>query len=65
MIRMLFGSRMGSAEHLGDKITLLINDQKRDYTVRGLIPASARVSGDALVMDIGAAQNRYRQNGAR
>ena len=46
----------GLGKHLGEKITLLINDQKRDYTVRGFIPASARVSGDALVMDIGAAQ---------
>ncbi|HEY3624904.1 MAG TPA: FtsX-like permease family protein [Terracidiphilus sp.] len=40
----------------GDKIELLINDQTREYTVRGLIPTSSQVSGDAIVMDLGAAQ---------
>jgi putative ABC transport system permease protein len=42
--------------HIGEKISLLINDERRDYTVRGFIPESARVSGDAILMDIGAAQ---------
>ena len=41
---------------IGEKVSLLINDQSRDYTVRGFIPESARVSGDAILMDIGAAQ---------
>ena len=40
----------------GEKIELLINDQTRSYTVRGLIPDSAKVSGGVIVMDIGAAQ---------
>ena len=40
----------------GEKIALLINDQTRDYTVRGLIPDSTRINEDAVVMDIGAAQ---------
>jgi putative ABC transport system permease protein len=46
----------GLGKPIGDKISLLINDQARDYVVRGLIPDSAQVSGDALLMDIGAAQ---------
>lgn len=41
---------------VGEKIALLINDQRRDFTVRGFIPGSARISGNAVVMDIGAAQ---------
>jgi len=41
---------------VGEKIDLLINDQTRVYTVRGLIPDSAKITGDAVVMDIGAAQ---------
>jgi putative ABC transport system permease protein len=41
---------------IGEKISLLINDETRDYTVRGFIPESARVSGDAIVMDISGAQ---------
>ena len=41
---------------IGDTIALLINDQRRDYTVRGFIPDSVRMSGDAIVMDIAAAQ---------
>ncbi len=40
----------------GEKIDLLINDQAREYTVHGFIPDSAQVSGDAIVMDISAAQ---------
>lgn len=49
--------------HVGCRITLLINDQNRDYTVRGLIPAAAQVSGDAVVMDIGAAQQATGKTG--
>ncbi len=41
---------------IGDTIALLINDQRRDYTVRGFIPDSLPMSGDAVVMDIAAAQ---------
>jgi putative ABC transport system permease protein len=41
---------------IGDTIALLINDQRRDYTVRGFIPDSVQMSGDAIVMDIAAAQ---------
>ncbi len=40
----------------GDEIALLINDQKRNYVVRGLIPGTAQISGKAIVMDISAAQ---------
>jgi putative ABC transport system permease protein len=40
----------------GEKISLLINDQTRAYTVRGVLPASSQASGDAIVMDIGSAQ---------
>lgn len=43
-------------DHVGGTVTLLINDQTRVYTVRGLIPASPEVSGDLVLMDIGAAQ---------
>jgi putative ABC transport system permease protein len=42
---------------IGEKLALLINDRVRDYTVRGFIPDSSRVSGDAILMDIGAAQS--------
>jgi putative ABC transport system permease protein len=41
---------------VGEKIALLINDQRREFTVRGRIPDQAGLSGDAVVMDIGAAQ---------
>lgn len=40
----------------GDRIALLINDRRREYTVRGFIPESSQAGGDAIVMDIGAAQ---------
>ena len=46
----------GFGKPIGARVSLLINDQVRDYVVRGLIPDSAEVSGDALLMDIGAAQ---------
>jgi len=48
---------------IGDKIELLINDQARTYTVRGLIPDSARLGGDAIVMDMGAAQRATGKTG--
>ena len=41
---------------VGEKISLLINDHTRDYAVRGLIPVSGEISGDSVIMDIGAAQ---------
>ena len=46
----------GLGRAVGDKIQLLINDQAREYVVRGLIPDSAQMGGDAILMDIGAAQ---------
>ena len=49
--------------NVGDKIALLINDQARDYTVRGFIPESAKVGGNAIVMDIGAAQQATGKTG--
>jgi putative ABC transport system permease protein len=45
---------MGRA--VGEKIELLINDQTRVYTVRGLIPESSKLTGGAVLMDMGAAQ---------
>src|SRR5579863_5827582 len=47
----------------GEKIELLINDQTRVYVVRGLIPDSGGVGGDAIVMDIGAAQQATGKTG--
>ena len=44
-------------QQLGVKITLLINDKKREYTVRGFIPKSAPVNGNVVLMDIAAAQS--------
>ena len=46
----------GLAKTVGEKIQLLINDQAREYMVRGLIPDSAQLGTDAILMDIGAAQ---------
>jgi putative ABC transport system permease protein len=46
----------GLGKAVGDKIQLLINDQVREYVVRGLIPDSAHAGADAILMDIGAAQ---------
>lgn len=43
-------------KNIGDKIALLVNDQTRDYVVRGYIPESAEITGDAILMDIAAAQ---------
>ena len=47
----------------GEKISLLINDHTRDYTVLGLIPDSTQINGDAVVMDIGAAQQATGKTG--
>jgi putative ABC transport system permease protein len=46
----------GLGAAIGDKIQLLINDQARNYIVRGLIPDSVQVRGNAVLMDIGAAE---------
>jgi putative ABC transport system permease protein len=46
----------GLGKAVGEKISLLINDRERVFTVRGIVPDAARVSGDAVVMDIGTAQ---------
>jgi len=42
---------------LGGTIALLINDQRRDYVVRGFVPESAQGSEDVVLMDLAAAQN--------
>jgi putative ABC transport system permease protein len=46
----------GLGKAIGDSIQLLINDHAREYMVRGLIPDSAQMGTDAILMDIGAAQ---------
>ena len=46
----------GLKKAVGDNIQLLINDHTRQYVVRGLIPNSAHIGTDAILMDIGAAQ---------
>ena len=46
----------GLAKSTGETITLQINDRVQSYNVRGILPDSADVSGDAVLMDIGAAQ---------
>ncbi len=46
----------GLKKAVGDRIRLLINDHAADYVVRGLIPNSAQLGTDAVLMDIGAAQ---------
>jgi putative ABC transport system permease protein len=46
----------GLGKAIGDSIQLLINDHAREYVVRGLIPDSAQMGTDAILMDIGAAQ---------
>ncbi len=44
------------SDRIGSTVTLVINDHKHAYTVRGFIPTSARFGGDVAVMDIDAAQ---------
>ena len=46
----------GLGKKTGEHVSLLINDATKDYVVRGLIPETARLGTDAVVMDIGAAQ---------
>lgn len=46
----------GLRKHVGDTIALLIDDHTKTYVVRGMIPGSAAISGDAILMDIAAAQ---------
>jgi putative ABC transport system permease protein len=46
----------GPGRKIGDTVALLINDQTRDYTVRGFIPDTVQMSGDAIAMDIATAQ---------
>ncbi len=46
----------GLGHKVGDRISLLINDTSKAYLIRGVIPESARLGTDAVVMDIGAAQ---------
>jgi len=53
----------GLGKAIGDKTKLLINDQVREYVVRGLIPDTARTGADAVLMDIGAAQLATGKNG--
>lgn len=44
------------AARIGERLALLIKDETGDYTVRGFIPDSAKSGGEAILMDIGAAQ---------
>src|SRR5271156_2133326 len=46
----------GLGKAVGDSVQLLVNDHTRAYVVRGLIPDSAKMGTDAILMDIGAAQ---------
>ena len=48
---------------VGEEISLLINDQKRDYVVRGFVPVSEQVNGNVVVMDIAAAQQATGKSG--
>lgn len=53
----------GLGKAAGEKISLLINDHTRDYTVLGVIPDSMQIAGDAVVMDVGAAQEATGKSG--
>ncbi|MGI4830412.1 MAG: ABC transporter permease [Janthinobacterium lividum] len=46
----------GLGRKVGEPVALLINDTSKKYVVRGLIPDTAQLGTDAVVMDIGAAQ---------
>jgi putative ABC transport system permease protein len=46
----------GLGKAVGDHVKLLINDHAGEYVVRGLIPHTAEMGTDAILMDIGAAQ---------
>ena len=53
----------GLGKSVGDRIELLINDQVREYVIRGLIHESARLGTDGILMDIGAAQMATSKSG--
>lgn len=53
----------GLRKPAGTRIQLLINDRVRAYIVRGIVPDSAGVSGNAILMDIGAAQEATGKHG--
>lgn len=46
----------GLGQHVGDRVSLLINDTHQTFTIRGWIPVSARLGSDAVAMDIAVAQ---------
>lgn len=46
----------GLGKAVGDHLELLIDDHTKTYVVRGILPDAAQVNGDAVLMDIGAAQ---------
>ena len=46
----------GLAAGAGAHLSLLIDDRTNTYVVRGILPGSGRMSGDAILMDIAAAQ---------
>lgn len=46
----------GLAKAVGVPLSLLIDDHTRTYTVRGILPDTAQGNGDAILMDMGAAQ---------
>lgn len=46
----------GLAKSAGARLQLLIDDHTNTYIVRGILPNSAQVGGDAILMDIDAAQ---------
>jgi putative ABC transport system permease protein len=54
------GSSFG--RKVGDRVSLLINDQAREYTIRGVYPDSDANEG-AILMDIAMAQNALRRSG--
>lgn len=53
----------GLGKSVGDKIQLLINDQAREYVIHGLIPDSEQLGADAILMDIGAAEQATSKSG--
>ncbi len=46
----------GLAKAAGVHLSLLIDDRTTTYVVRGILPGAAQANGDAILMDIGAAQ---------
>lgn len=47
---------VGLHKNIGDTIELLINDQRKAFTVRGILPDASQAAGNAILMDIAAAQ---------